>query len=322
MVDNYGRDINYMRISVTDRCNMRCKYCMPSDIELCTHSDVLSYEEILRICRVAVSLGIVNFKITGGEPLVRKNCINFLRQLKNIEGVKTVSLTTNGSLLSNVANDLQDMKINGVNISIDSLNNDQYDDITGNHGMLSQVLDNIKLMVNLGIHTKINCVLLEETSESIIKIAKLAEQFLVDVKFIELMPVGFGRKIKGISADEALSVLKSHWQDLRQSNTKNGNGPAVYYQSKNLKGKIGFIHAVSSPFCDNCNRIRLTSDGVLKPCLCFESGIELKPLLRNGSTDGVIRETIKVAIEEKPKSHCFSDLESMTEDRMMSQIGG
>jgi len=323
MVDQFGRRIEYMRLSITDRCNLRCQYCMPNGITLARHCDLLTYEEMLRICKIAVKLGVSKFKITGGEPLVRLGCINFIRNLKELPGVKEVTLTTNGLLLPAYLEELKQIGIDGINISLDTLDDLEYRKLTGyGNQAIPHLLTIIQTCLDLGIKTKINTVLLADNLNSLCDIAGLAKNRSLDVRFIELMPIGEGAKVKGITAAEALARLKVRWNDLHPTSEKRGNGPASYYRSKQLQGRIGFIHAVSQQFCNDCNRIRLTSSGILKPCLCYEQGKELAPLLRGGVSDLTLMETIAEQISLKPRRHCFSDRNSITEHKVMSQIGG
>lgn len=322
MKDSYNRTITYMRISITDHCNFRCQYCMPDGIQWAPEEKLLTFDEILKICKIAVSKGIRDFKVTGGEPLVRPGCIQFLRQLKQMEGVHSVTLTTNGLLIKNVIEDLAQMKIDSVNISVDSLVDEQFDRLTGTKGNLPKILSAIDLLQSHGIKTKVNAVLLRETVEQLIPLARMAKDRKIDVKFIEIMPVGLGRKTEGIKASEAVTILQKEWPDLRIAKEVKGNGPAIYYKSKDLKGAIGLIHAVSNPFCEDCNRIRMTSQGILKPCLCYEAGINLRELLRNKAGEEELASTFDRAMTQKPEAHCFSHLEDMTEQRGMSEIGG
>ena len=311
-----------MRISITDRCNFRCQYCMPNGIKWVEHEKIMSYEEILTICKIAVEKGIVNFKVTGGEPLVRAGCLGFLRKLKQMEGVQTVTITTNGYYLAEVAEELAEIGIDGVNVSLDVLDAERFDQITGIKGGKDRVLEGIRKCMALGLKTKINAVLLKETEDQIIPLASLAKDNKIDIKFIEIMPVGYGRKTPGVSAKEALERLRTEWPDLKVATKVRGNGPAIYYESRDLIGKIGLIHAVSNPFCEDCNRVRLTSQGVLKPCLCYEAGVNLGAILRSGEGVDALRKAFDRAITEKPEAHCFSHLEKMTEHKGMSEIGG
>lgn len=320
--DSYNRTITYMRISITDHCNFHCQYCMPEGIQWAPSETILTYDEILTICKVAVSKGIQDFKVTGGEPLLRPGCMDFLRQLKKMEGVRSVTLTTNGLLLNQFAKELANMQIDSVNISVDTLKEEQFNKLTGTTGNFSKILSTIDLLEECQIKTKLNVVLLKETKDQIIPLASMAKDRNIAVKFIEIMPVGLGRKTEGISAKEALGILQHTWPDLHVAKEVKGNGPAIYYKTSKLKGTIGIIHAVSNPFCEDCNRIRLTSQGILKSCLCYEAGMNLRELLRGGAGEPELSKAFDRAITEKPEAHCFSNLENMTEHKGMSEIGG
>lgn len=323
MLDQYGRTIDYMRISITDRCNLRCRYCMPEAVESVSHCDVLRYEEILRICRAAARLGISKFKITGGEPLVREGCTEFIEHLKNTEGVSQVTLTTNGLLLADKLPALYDAGIDGINISADTLDSARYGEITGYKGNGTQkLLEVLEKCSAMGIKTKVNAVLLEQTENDAPELAGIAERLSVDVRFIELMPIGFGTTMKRVSPDDILAVLRESWPDLTETDEKRGNGPAHYYKSSGLKGRIGFIDAVSHKFCSECNRVRLTSTGMLKPCLCYSDTTDLRALIRSGCKDEELKSALERAVYQKPRAHCFDDGAQITEQHIMSQIGG
>lgn len=323
MIDQYGRQIDYMRVSVTDRCNLRCAYCMPSGIELSRHQEMLTYEEILRLCRIAVSLGIVKFKITGGEPLVRKECSGFITQLKALPGVEQVTLTTNGLLLAKEIDILCAAGIDGINISLDTLDEAQYSKLTGSpQSSVAKVIEGLKTCIERNIRVKLNTVLLEETFLHIESLLQLARDLPVDVRFIELMPIGEGTRMQGVPMETALKQLKIFLPDLHSVNENRGNGPARYYFARGLKGRIGFIDAVSHGFCGDCNRIRLTSTGMFKPCLCYEEGEDLRELLRNGAKDSQIQALMASCIQNKPRAHCFSQQDSITEHKAMNRIGG
>lgn len=320
--DSYNRTITYMRISITDHCNFRCQYCMPANVQWIPQENILTYEELLMIGKVAVSKGIQNFKVTGGEPLLRPGCMEFLRKLKQMKGVKSVTLTTNGLLLNQFVKELAHIKPDSINISVDTLDEMQFDKLTGTSGNLEKILSAIDLLQEYHIKTKINVVLLKETREQIIPLANMAKDRDIAVKFIELMPVGLGRTTEGIPANEALDILKEQYPDLHVAKEVKGNGPAIYYKSSKLKGAIGLIHAVSEPFCEDCNRIRLTSQGILKSCLCYEAGINLRELIRQGAGETELSKAFDRAITQKPEAHCFSHPEHMTEHKGMSEIGG
>lgn len=323
MIDPYGRTIDYMRLSLTDRCNLRCHYCMPSGVELLAHEALLSYEDLLRVCRAAGSLGITKFKITGGEPLVRRDCPAFIAALKSLPGVRQVTLTTNGLLLSSCLDALEAAGVDAINVSLDALDPALYRQITGCSGNApAAILAALADCVRRGIPAKINAVLLPETREELPRLASVAAELPVDVRFIELMPIGEGARLPCVSMEEALARLTLRWPDLHPTDEHRGNGPARYYASAALQGRIGMIAAMSHSFCETCNRVRLTSTGVLKPCLCFESGTDLGKLLRADCSDAVLTRALADAIALKPKAHCFLEREQMTEHRAMFQIGG
>ncbi|MFQ7241443.1 GTP 3',8-cyclase MoaA [Agathobaculum sp.] len=323
MRDALGREINYMRLSVTDRCNLRCRYCMPAEgVPPTAHGDILRYEELLRVAQAAVSLGIDRFKVTGGEPLVRRGITDFIRSLKSLPGVRQVTLTTNGLLLPSLLDGLLDAGLDAVNISLDTRDNAQYQFITRSSHTADEVLHTIRLCAGR-LPTKINAVLLPETAAQLIPLAQLAEELPVDVRFIERMPLGAADIGAAESVHrEVIDRLHAVWPDLAPVQERRGNGPARYYASSGLRGCIGLIEAVSHAFCASCNRVRLTSTGLLKPCLCYETGTDLKPLLRGGADDATLRDAIEQAVRGKPAAHCFAERQAVTERKSMNQIGG
>lgn len=323
MIDALGRNIDYLRISITDRCNMRCRYCMPVAVPELDHGDVLRYEEFLQVCQAAKVLGIKRFKVTGGEPLVRKGAVEFMARLKEQPGTECVTLTTNGFFLKEALPELRAAGIDGINVSLDSLVPEQFASLTGVNGC-QQVVAAVKASLDAGFPTKINAVLLTWNQDQILPLVKLAEQMPLDVRFIELMPIGYGKAYQGLTEHEVFSLVKKQYPDLERSYEKRGNGPAVYFKSRSLQGRIGFIAANTHKFCHKCNRMRLTSTGFLKPCLCYDLGVNLRSILRSGSADlqTKLQEAIKEAIELKPKGHCFEDKVQITETRAMNQIGG
>lgn len=321
MIDTLGRRIDYLRISITDRCNMRCRYCMPDGISAVGHGDVLRYEEIVEICRAALRVGITKFKVTGGEPFVRKGAVGFIRELRRLPGVESVTVTTNGWLLPQVLPELRRIGIDGVNISLDSLDREQYQAIAGVDA-LPEVLQAVRQCAASGLPTKINAVLLADTKEQIAPLARFAEELPVDVRFIELMPIGCGAYQQGYSGDEALAVLRGVYPDLAPLSVRRGNGPAAYYASRSLKGYIGMIAANSHVFCRQCNRLRLTSTGFLKPCLCYDDGVDLRAAVRSGQGESLLAQAIEQAILRKPARHCFDEAKAVTERKAMNEIGG
>ncbi len=321
MRDAHGREIDYMRISLTDRCNLRCRYCMPDALPDIRHDDIMRYEEILRLCGIAVSLGLNKFKLTGGEPLVRKGAAEFVSRLKATPGVRSVTLTTNGVLLGEALPKLIDAGIDGINISIDAVDPAAYARITG-FDAAEKVLSAIRACAESGITTKTNTVLLRDNEDQLTRIAALAREACIDVRFIELMPIGCGAAMMGMRADALLDMLKAEYTDLHRSDEKRGNGPAVYYASRSLKGRIGVIAANTHKFCPSCNRIRLTSTGLIKPCLCYSDATDIRALMRGGADDAQIKAALYAAISAKPAAHCFDDRNAVTEKKRMNEIGG
>lgn len=321
MKDSYGREIDYMRLSITDRCNLRCRYCMPDGIQMLSHETILHYEEILRICEAEIRIGIKKFKVTGGEPLVRAGVIEFIYKLKHLPGAESVTLTTNGVLLEPYLKDLKELGIDGINISIDTSDPIEFENITGKNEWL-KVDHAIKKSAALGIQTKINCVLLSDCEDQILPLAEYARYLPVDVRFIELMPIGMGKAGGGMQPEGAREILLKKYPDLHDIKETGGNGPAHYERSDELCGRIGWIDAVSHSFCRQCNRIRLTCTGVLKPCLCYGTGLMLRELLRSGISDDNLQRQLRKAILIKPMQHSFADCGTVTESHIMAEIGG
>lgn len=325
MLDRTGRNIDYIRISITDRCNLRCVYCMPEGkITSVSNTDILSYEEIERICHVMAKMGLKKIKITGGEPLVRKNCHLLIKKLKKISGIEQVTLTTNGILLKNQIELLSQSGIDGINISLDTLNKEKYREITRG-GNLDDVIEGIEEVLKFPeIPLKINCVPVYSDEENIITLAELAKKFSLHVRFIEMMPIGYGKKFEFCSEDKIREIIEEKYGKMKPVSDILGNGPGAYYTVEGFKGKIGFISSISHKFCDKCNRIRLTSEGFLKTCLQYDIGCDLRESLRNGSSDIDIGNKIQQAIYDKPIGHHFGEkVEDSKEERKgMSQIGG
>ena len=327
MKDHYGRTIEYMRVSITDRCNLRCKYCMPDGCDKVSMSQILTYEEIVRICRAASDLGIKKIKITGGEPFVRLGCTDLMRDIKAIDGIEEVTVTTNGQNLDRYIDELVELGIDGINISLDTLDDEKFRYITGG-GELGRTMRSIDLAAASGIRTKINCLPQRGFNEEEIPLfAEMAWDKGIDVRFIELMPIGVGDPGRGIPNKKVLGRLMERWSELEPDDAVHGNGPAVYYRIPGQSGGIGFISAMHGVFCSSCNRVRLTSQGQIKPCLCYENGTDLKPFL--GRSDKELRDALRDAILSKPEAHCFNKVHigstteaGSRENRLMSQIGG
>lgn len=328
MKDSFGRDIEYMRISITDRCNLRCRYCMPERICLVPMKEILTFEEIVQICQVGATLGIRRFKITGGEPLIRHGCPQLVGMIKKIPGVKQVTLTTNGILLGAYLDELIENGLDAVNVSLDTLDRTIYKQVTGFDELMA-VRNSIVRTVEKGIPVKINSVLQKGINEKEwVHLAELAKEYPVDVRFIEMMPIGFGNKQEGIAGDEVLFRLKEQYPGIKHDTLVHGNGPAVYYKIPGFAGSIGLISAINRRFCRTCNRIRLTAKGELKPCLCYDTYVDVKKVLRSSSyKEGQnkaerLERAIRQAVRSKPEKHCFEAEDRITEGRQMVQIGG
>lgn len=332
MKDGYGRKIEYMRVSVTDRCNLRCVYCMPADgVQWVDHSGILTFEEIVRICRIGTELGISKIKLTGGEPLVRHNLASLVRLLKETKGIEQVTLTTNGILLKDQLDDLVSAGVDAINVSLDTLDEEYYKKITRT-GELSRVLEAIDAALSYGnVKVKINCVPMKDTkNEEYIRLAGLAKEKPLEIRFIEMMPVGLGKEFVGIASEQMAEILESAYGKYEEYTKKLGNGPAKYVHFKGFSGRIGFISAVSHQFCGTCNRIRLTAEGSLKPCLQYGTAADLRGLMRSGAGDDEIKAVMEKMILHKPEHHCFADgdnlmgglINNQLETKRMSEIGG
>ena len=325
MHDQYQRNIDYIRISVTDRCNLRCTYCMPEGIRLTSMSELLTFEEIVQVVRTAAELGIRHVKLTGGEPLLRRSLPTLVQMLKNIEGIEQVTLTTNGILLKEHLPALLKAGLDAVNISLDSTDRDTFRKITG-FDQLDMVLAAIDAACASGIRTKINAVSLNLGEEAIWNLIDLAKDRPLDVRFIEMMPIGHGKDFPVYSHTKMLEQFRERYPDLTADKAMHGFGPAVYYHIPGYQGSIGLISAIHGKFCDKCNRIRLTSTGFLKGCLCYNTGADLREILRANEAEDEKRrhltETMEAAIYAKPRAHCFESAGDVTERATMNEIGG
>lgn len=324
MKDRYGRNIDYMRVSVTDRCDLRCRYCMPEGCEKVPMSRILKYEETERIVRAAADLGINKIRITGGEPFVRLGCTDLIRRIRSVPGIEEVSVTTNGQTLDRYIDELKDIGIDGINISIDTLDPERFSYISGG-GSLKKTLKGIESAISSGIRTKLNCLILEGFNEDEVeRLAELAFSRGIDVRFIEMMPIGAGASVKGVSNIMVLRRLTEVWPDIEPDSRRHGNGPAVYYKRPGSEGAVGLISPIHGIFCIGCNRVRLTAQGQLKPCLCYDEKTDLRPYL--AGTDEELKEAVRRAVYDKPEAHCFASAAEGCrrgmERRLMSEIGG
>ncbi len=333
LIDNFGREISYLRVSITDRCNYRCIYCKPEEqFEFIPHEEILRYEEIVEIIEEAVNLGITKVRITGGEPLARKGVVDFIKKLREIKKLEDISLTTNGFFLSEYAEKLKDAGLNRVNISLDSLQEEKYKRITRG-GSLEKALKGIDSALKAGLlPIKINTVLIRGINDDEVEdFVRLTLGRPLNIRFIEFMPSG--EELKDNYRDKFISVLEikeslAEKYSFRPIDINSGNGPAKYYQIKGGQGTIGFITALSQHFCKTCNRIRLTSEGKLRPCLFSNIEVDIKQAIRNAKTDDkiirskIIRNNIGEAISIKPEGHKLNEKFSNRDSFKMSKIGG
>jgi cyclic pyranopterin phosphate synthase len=321
--DSHFRVIDYMRVSVTDRCNLRCVYCMPPEgVPQVVHKEILTYEETLRVIRIAADLGVRKLRVTGGEPLARKNIQHFLREVSKIEGIQDLSLTTNGILLERYAEGLARSGVRRINVSLDSLKPERYREITRG-GKFDDVMRGIEKAYACGlVPLKINMVPIRGVNDDeVLDFARLTLFTQYHVRFIELMPLG-GSPLyeqKQHIPSEEIKAIVARLGTLEPVKIRK-SGPAKYYRLAGAQGVLGFISAMSHHFCSDCNRLRMTADGKLRPCLFSETEIDLKTPMRKGAPDSEIERLLKLAVEVKPEGHTIlkkSDLR-----RSMSGIGG
>ena len=287
------------------------------------HEEILTYEEILRLAKVFAGLGFRKIKLTGGEPLVRKEAVKLVREIKATPGIEKVTLTTNGTLLGEIMDELAEAGIDGINLSLDTLKPEVYEKIV-RRDRFAQAMEGFEAALkHPEIPLKINCVPMGMEGQDVLDMAELAKKYPVHVRFIEMMPIGLGKQFDFSSEDSILQGLKERYGEYVPYKKELGNGPGHYYSFDGFKGKIGFISAISHKFCDACNRVRLTAQGYLKTCLQYDIGVDLKKLLRDGAEDEELRKAIEEAICQKPIGHQFgSALEEHAESHMMAQIGG
>lgn len=323
MRDARGRGIEYLRLAITDKCNLRCLYCMPEGgVEPLRHGELLSFEEIARVVRLMVGLGIHTVRLTGGEPMARRGCLTLARMLKDIEGVDRLAMTTNGLLLAGRMAEVREAGIDDLNISIDALDPAAYARITRG-GDVRDVLRAIREALDCGLRVRLNAVPVRGLNDDgLCDLAALAREWPVDVRFIELMPVGCGALLTPVSTDEVCGIIEAEFGPLAPDASKHGMGPAVYGKPAGFRGSIGFIGAVSHEFCDRCNRVRLTPEGMLKLCLNHRNGADLRALLRSGTPDEELQRAIREAVWQKPARHGFSEDIDDRETRPMNRIGG
>jgi len=313
-----------MRISVTDRCDLRCIYCAATSFQNQTHENTLRYEEIARVVQAAATLGVTKIRLTGGEPLVRLHLDRLVTMIVNIPGIEEVSITTNGTLLTKYAAELKAAGLKRVNISLDSLKPDKFAYITGG-GKLKEVLHSIEVANNIGlVPVKINTVILKGINDD--EILDFARKTITDgwnVRFIEHMPFAGAKKQDNdlVSSQEIMDIISKKFGALQPHHASIGNGPAKYFKLPGANGTLGFIGAVTECFCAGCNRFRLTSDGKLRPCLLDDDEVDIREALRRGASIEELAKIIQSAAMVKRAQHHL-DTGSKPSTRSMRQIGG
>ncbi len=326
LIDMFDRSISYLRLSLTDQCNLRCLYCTPKIItDKLTNTELLSYEEILRVVQLAVQMGVKKIRLTGGEPLVRHDITTFIRGLAKIDGLEDIRLTTNGVLLADYAEELYQAGIRKLNISLDTLRPDRFREITGGD-FFAKVWRGITIAQEMGFAPiKINVVAMNGINDDeFLDFAKLSLTAPYQVRFIEFMPMGKDstwEKEKYISAETIKNRLET-LGPLSSVTTDGMEGPARVFQFTGAVGKIGFISPISHHFCDRCNRLRLTSEGKLRSCLLTDQETDLKTIIRNGGSDRDIQNALRDTILNKPKGHKLNEKKSGNCHGQMSRIGG
>ncbi len=320
MQDCNQREIDYLRVSLTSNCNLRCQYCMPAE-QIKNNEQTLSNEELIYLIRLICQTGIKKIRLTGGEPLLYPQLEYLLKICKEIKSVKKVVLTTNGILLSEQIEKLKKAGLDGINLSLDCIDKDLYKKITRG-GDIEKVLLGIKKAKNLDIPLKINSVIMKDINEQeILPLVKFANYHKVDLRFIELMPINVAKTFEPVTEDEIKILIKKQYGKMETMDIH--EGPAHYYKVEGLDINIGFISSLSHKFCGACNRIRLTSTGLLKPCLHYNSGVDLRNLLKNKTSKENILRIIQENIYYKPKNHHLEDKNFFQkEDKSMSLIGG
>ena len=333
MQDRYGHRISYLRVSITDRCNERCTYCMPQELqEWLPREEILTFEETLRLIRIAAELGVSKVRITGGEPLTRRGVLNLVREVPKIRGIRDIGLSTNGTLLAReiesgmtMARSLQEAGVRSVNISLDTLDRQVYSDITG-RDLHAQALDGIDAAIAAGFdQIKLNTVLMRGRNEDqLVPLVEFAAARGLILRFIEMMPVSTSEVLENknfISILEAKRVIELHHGNLIAEPEFRTNGPAAYYEIPGRRQRIGFIGAMTNlHFCESCNKLRLTCDGKLRPCLGSYLEFDIMKPLRGGASDDELKQFFLDVVDRKPEQHDFRN--NYKPDRKMIAIGG
>jgi cyclic pyranopterin phosphate synthase len=323
--DKFGRNINYLRISLTDKCNLRCVYCMPEEMTFRPSAELLQDDEILRLVELFAGLGFEKIRLTGGEPTVRANLVDLVDQIAQTEGIKIVAMTTNGLLLNQLAQPLSDAGLERVNISIDTLNPDKFKTVT-RWGEVQDVWEGIAAADAAGLAVKLNAVIVRgyNDTDDVVDLARLTLHQPWQIRFIEMMPFGDVADFQqaGVVTEEELrQTISAALGPLTVTNDGKLDGEARLYQLPDAPGTLGFISSVSNPFCESCSRARLTADGRLRLCLLREMEVDLLTPLRSGASDAELRELIEEAIWLKPWGHGLAQ-DVIPLNRVMSEIGG
>lgn len=326
MLDKNKRQINYLRLSITDHCNLKCQYCLPEkNTNFYNNCDLLNSYEIEKIVKAFALIGIKKVRITGGEPLVRKDFKEILEKIHHIEGIETIAITTNGFQLLENLDVFKENGLNRINISLDSLDPKKYNEITRG-GDFEKIFDTIKEASHKNFErVRLNVVIMKDINDNeILDFVNLTKNLNIGVRFIEVMPIGEGKKFTSVKNSDILTFIEKHYP-LEKNFTMSTDGPATYYKVPGFLGEIGFISPLSNRFCDSCNRVRVTSNGFLKLCLHYDKGIDLLPYLKNDTSIETLAMIIEKAIyDKKPKEHHMNDNEYVgnIESKGMNKIGG
>jgi len=326
LVDSFGRSHTNLRISVTDRCNIRCVYCMPESVRFLPRAELLSFEEIERVVRIGAGLGIRKLRLTGGEPLVRRDLPRLIHQLANVPGIEDIGLTTNGLLLAPIADSLRQAGLRRINISLDTLDPSRFEVLTRRAG-LDQVIEGIFAAKAAGFDPiKLNAIALKgETEQDIVPLAQFAREHHLELRFIEYMPLDVAdhwERSKVLTADEILARLSREIGPLRPAQVRDQRAPATDFDFEDGRGRIGIIASVSHSFCALCNRIRLTADGKLRNCLFSLEETDLRALIRGGGSDADLAKAIRQSVLDKWEGHTINSIQFIKPDRLMHSIGG
>jgi GTP 3',8-cyclase len=325
LIDSFGRVHNNLRISVTDRCNIRCVYCMPENAEFMPKNQLLSFEEIERFTRIAVTLGIDKIRLTGGEPLVRREIPGLVSRLTAIAGIKDIGLTTNGILLAPLAQALWDAGLRRINVSLDTMDSARFEQLTRRPGV-EKVIEGILAAKAAGFHpVKVNAVAIKgSTEDDVVPLARFGREHGLEIRFIEYMPLdsGMWERDKVLFAAEILDRLTREIGPLEPAPDQDLRAPAVDYDYVDGGGRIGLIASVSRPFCRSCNRVRLTSDGKLRNCLFALGETDIRGMLRGGATDESIAQAIRESVSSKWEGHEINSARFIQPERLMHSIGG